>query len=382
LLHFETGHPAEALVTLRRAIDALEEMVSADPTADNRASLAQYYMTMGTIQLQTGHLAEALGPWRRSAELLRGVTRERPEVGLYRRDLAGMIMNLGALELEDRHPDEALGHLREAQSLQERLVRDNPAVLDYSQDLARTYATLGEAYRQLGRPAEAVRPLEQACDLRAMLVRSDRANLDYQSELGRALSPLGSVLAELGDRGKALEAFREAREHHVIAFSKAPDIVPYRKYLTEHYRLLAAGERRLGDPDAAAAAALECRNLWPEDPAELFAVARDLALCIPLVGPASGGASVAAPDGRRKYAELAMGALRQAIAGGFTDSSLLRDDPDLEPLRSREDFQRILADLMDRVFPTDPFVTGAGLTGTGPNTPGSSAQPRAHPDPL
>ena len=383
LLHFEIGHPAEAFAALQRAVAVMEELVAAVPSIDDRAQLAQFYGTLGAVQLGTGHPAEALGPWRRSAELLRGVTRERPEVGLFRRDLAGTIMNLGALELEDRHPNEAIGLLREAQGLQEQLVRENPAVLDYPQDLARTFATLGEAFRELGRPSEAVRPLEQSRDLRAMLVRSDPANLDYQSELGRASSALGGVLAELGDRSKARHAFREAQEHHLIAFSKAPDVVPYRKSLGEHYRILAAAERRLGAPDPAAAAALERRDLWPHDPAELLGVARDLALCIPLASPASAGASEAETDRSRKYAELAMDALRRAIASGFRDPALLRAEPDLEPIRSREDFRQTLADLMDRVFPTDPFVTRAGLdrTASNPSRQPAQAGPLVDPQP-
>jgi hypothetical protein len=31
-------------------------------------------------------------------------------------------------------------------------------------------------------------------------------------------------------------------------------------------------------------------------------------------------------------------------------------DPDLAPLRERQDFTRLLADLFDRGFPADPFA--------------------------
>jgi hypothetical protein len=36
--------------------------------------------------------------------------------------------------------------------------------------------------------------------------------------------------------------------------------------------------------------------------------------------------------------------LRQAVAKGWADWSLMEDDPDIEPLRAREDFQQLLAD--------------------------------------
>ena len=45
--------------------------------------------------------------------------------------------------------------------------------------------------------------------------------------------------------------------------------------------------------------------------------------------------------------------LRRAVAAGYQRVEFLRTDPDLAPLRSREDFQRIL---LDAAFPDDPFA--------------------------
>jgi hypothetical protein len=56
---------------------------------------------------------------------------------------------------------------------------------------------------------------------------------------------------------------------------------------------------------------------------------------------------------RRRYAELAMRALRQAVACGKTDLALFQRVPALDPLRSRADFRALL---MDLAFPADPFA--------------------------
>ena len=45
----------------------------------------------------------------------------------------------------------------------------------------------------------------------------------------------------------------------------------------------------------------------------------------------------------------------RAIALGFINASLFRNDPDLDSLRSRPDFQALM---MDVVFPSDPFARG------------------------
>src|SRR5262249_18776896 len=45
------------------------------------------------------------------------------------------------------------------------------------------------------------------------------------------------------------------------------------------------------------------------------------------------------------YAEQALALLRQAVSKGFMDADFLRKNEDLEALRSREDFQRLLREL-------------------------------------
>ena len=48
--------------------------------------------------------------------------------------------------------------------------------------------------------------------------------------------------------------------------------------------------------------------------------------------------------------------LRQAIAAGWSNARHTDSDPDLNPLRLREDFRRLLALLFDQGFPADPFA--------------------------
>jgi len=45
------------------------------------------------------------------------------------------------------------------------------------------------------------------------------------------------------------------------------------------------------------------------------------------------------------YADRAMALLRQAVTRGFKDAAHMKKDPDLQPLRAREDFKKLLADL-------------------------------------
>jgi hypothetical protein len=125
-------------------------------------------------------------------------------------------------------------------------------------------------------------------------------------------------------------------------------MVKYRRFLSNDYGGLAATLRTLGRPTEAAEFACERRDLWPGEPAELFLAARDLGLCAPLAAAGS--------DERRRFADLAMRALRQAAAAGYRDAARLRDDPDLAPLQSRDDFPPLV---QDAGFPADPFAPAA-----------------------
>jgi hypothetical protein len=53
---------------------------------------------------------------------------------------------------------------------------------------------------------------------------------------------------------------------------------------------------------------------------------------------------------------LAVDVLRGAIAAGWRDAAHANRDPDLIPLRGRDDFRRLLAELLDAGFPADPFA--------------------------
>ena len=56
-------------------------------------------------------------------------------------------------------------------------------------------------------------------------------------------------------------------------------------------------------------------------------------------------ASAKIADKKQEYADRAMELLRQAVKAGYKDAAHMAKDPDLDPLRDREDFQKLLAEL-------------------------------------
>jgi hypothetical protein len=47
----------------------------------------------------------------------------------------------------------------------------------------------------------------------------------------------------------------------------------------------------------------------------------------------------------QSYGDRALAALRQAVAKGYKDAASLKKDPALDPLRQRDDFRQLLAEL-------------------------------------
>ena len=74
-----------------------------------------------------------------------------------------------------------------------------------------------------------------------------------------------------------------------------------------------------------------------------------------LAGVAALSGSGMSADEGRAAAERAMQWLHRAVARGYRNIALMRRDHDLDPLRSRDDFQLLM---MDLEFPDDPFARG------------------------
>jgi hypothetical protein len=143
-----------------------------------------------------------------------------------------------------------------------------------------------------------------------------------------------------------LRAFQQAIAQQRICFEKEPQMAQFRQFLSLHYTALAEVHSTAGQVAEAATATLERRNLWPSNPAELHTVASELAQYIPLVGQGRSRLTAEEPTQRRAYAAQALDTLRQAIAHGLKDGERLKKDSAFHPLRSEEEFQKLLVESM------------------------------------
>jgi tetratricopeptide (TPR) repeat protein len=333
-----TGRPAEALASFTRSEQSFEALRRdrADSLAD-RAGLANTYCNIGVLHQENDRFPDAASAYKKAAEIQEELARDAPAVPSYRSDLANTLSNLGSVTRQLGNPTEASALYRRARGLQEGLVKAEPDVAAYREELGRTLNNLGRLLQTTGQSPEALECHTSARDLRRALMTANPNDLDAHSLLGSSLNNLGLTYMDLGRPDEAIDAFRQGIEEQALAHARAPSVAQYKIYLDVNHRDLAQAFRTLNRPAEAVAEATRRAALWPDDCRQVYDVACELALCIPL-------AASSAAD-RADYADRAMDALRKAVGLGWKDVAHLQVDPDLAPLRSREDFRALCSDL-------------------------------------
>jgi tetratricopeptide (TPR) repeat protein len=178
------------------------------------------------------------------------------------------------------------------------------------------------------------------------LVNDDPSSLTIRNAIPYYLHALGDVLRSLGRMAEAKELYDRAiaqEEPPVVSNPTDPEYV---------IKLLAALWRRamtlrdLGDPARAAADARRavrlCAVLPPRFHIYLFELACSHAALAGLAEHA--GSGVSAAEGN-KAAAIAMQWLRKLIAVGYRNLNELRIESALDPLRNRDDFKKLMAEL-------------------------------------
>jgi serine/threonine-protein kinase len=394
LLH-HTGRSAEAMESHRSALRIRERLALEHPdVAEYQTALAGSHNNIGLLLRELGRGFEALESYRRALRIRERLALEHPDVAEYQTDLAGSHHNLGLLLNDLGHKTESLESFRRGLAIRERLARDVPSVTEYRSDLAHSLNGTGFMLDVMGRKAEALELHRRALAIRERLVAENPTVTEHRSDLARSLSNIASLLDDTRDPAASLATYRraqatleqlvrenpavpayrfalggalndmaviemglghrhDAREHlgqSVVCHRRAlADMPEHPRYIAGLRRVLAKLTRvyaALDQPSEAIGAARERASIARRDPGELYNVACSLSL-----------SAAPAPEGRRRdLADEAVRTLKQAIAAGWDDASLTGRDSDLDPLRDRDDFRQLLAELFDRSFPADPFA--------------------------
>ena len=325
----------------------------------------------GHEQERVGQTAAALRSFQEAVSILEALVRSnpsdaqsyrklaagrpgRPVVAQWQRDLADAYRGLGVAQQSAGQRAEALHSLEKALTLFRALIRDYPTAIDNHVILAVHLSTVGLLLDELGQTTAALRYHQEALAILDTRLRHISSDDGVKAERADTINWIAALEHKMGRISEAIGSYEQARDVIRKLVRDHPQVVRYRQALCIGDKGLAGLYRKVGRWTEAIALLDEAQAIleplartWPT---YHYHMACCLALRIP---PASASrTSLAAEDGRR-YGDRAMVELRQAVAGGIKPFEDYRTDPNLDPLRDREDFRALL---MDLAFPVDPLA--------------------------
>jgi hypothetical protein len=137
----------------------------------------------------------------------------------------------------------------------------------------------------------------------------------------------------------------EGRPHHLAALKANPRHPTYRRFYRNHLGVLTMVHAGLLEQADAVRTAETCRDLGWDAPATACDAACFLSQCIPIVAKHDKLDDKQRQEAAQFYGDAAIKILREAVSKGFKDVAHMKKDTDLDPLRQRADFQKLVAEL-------------------------------------
>jgi serine/threonine-protein kinase len=295
-------------------------------------------LSLGNLLRQMGRSDDAVQTMREALKRTEGMNNE-PRLAAVQADLGSLLFDIG-------RADEARRMVESARETQERFAAAGAP----SAALAWTYATLGDLHEAEGRPAEALNYFEKAAAIR----RDAAAHATFdsvQAQFAWALNNLGLAKALAGKMQDGRNDIDEGKKIRERLLANQPLNINYRSDLARSYYHLAR-VNVLADATADAIASIrKCDELYtgvpPLGPEDFYFKGCIKALACGLVGKGKNeqALSPAERGERQRLALEAIALLREATAAGFSNPSRFKNDPALDSLRSRADFQDLLRSL-------------------------------------
>ena len=143
----------------------------------------------------------------------------------------------------------------------------------------------------------------------------------------------------------ARRLLEEAVPYHQAALKATPGHPAYRNFYRLNRWRMAETLLELKDHVKAAEAAAQFLQVGVEPPRDAYTAACLFAGCVRLAAQDERLPEAKRQELARTYGDSAIAALRQAIEKGAKEVAQIKTDKSLDPLRSRQDFKKLLVEL-------------------------------------
>jgi serine/threonine protein kinase/tetratricopeptide (TPR) repeat protein len=386
-----TGRPREAETAHNDALAIRKQLVAEFPDRpDFRYDLAGSHYNLGHARRNDGRPREAEAAYHDAVAIGRKLTADFPHRAAFRQQLARCFHSLGVLLRASRRLPEAESAWGEALALQKPLAAQFPRRLDFRYDLALSQTGLGNVLRDTDRPKQAEsayhdtlvllkelpagfptaqdrhealaraqnnlaillhktsRPKEAESAWRdsqahwKQLVADFPTVADFSIELASTLANLAVLHYERREFAAAAALLEQARPHQEAALKVGPRNPTYRRLHQNNLRILGMCYLGLAEHARLATTADELARFAYDPANDSYVAACLLCQCVVLADKGSQLTETRRKELTRSYADRALAHLQEAVARGYNNVAEFKTDSNLEPIRGREEFGKLL----------------------------------------
>jgi serine/threonine protein kinase len=342
-VYIREGRTRDALDEFDRAIAILERLTKEEPRY--RGQLAEALHDLGSHYDMMKRWVEAEDALLRAHAIFEKLVAAYPTVRNYRLLAARTSNGLGILLKNTNRLRDAEKHLRLAVTMRRELLAESQRKTLYRRDLVASLNNLANVLRDSDQPQQAEEFLREALVEQTKVVAEMPDEADFRNQLAGTMVNLGRFLHTRKKYEEARQLFVDAVPHHLAALGVNPRYMPYRSFYRNNRRRLAETLVELKDHAGAAATVSEYIEAAVEPDKDLFNAACLLAACATLSASDEGIEASKRKALTESYADRAVATFRLAIDKGFRDTAQARSEAGLNAIRSRSDFQKLLAEL-------------------------------------
>jgi serine/threonine protein kinase/tetratricopeptide (TPR) repeat protein len=346
LIFGDTGRRDEGETALLAALALRKQLAASSPKRPEfRFELAESQYALGVLLRDSERRADAERVLTESLALTKQLVAEFPARPQFRAALARSHSELGKVFRDAGSLKQAEMAYDSAFALRTQVAAEFPKRPSIREDVAHSYFDRAVLLGDIGKFEQAEQAFGSALAIRRQLAAESPNQPDLRHDLASALVSLARVQLKERKFQAALLNIDEAVPHHQAALTARPRRANYRERYRGNLATRVQANAGLGDRTAAKLAAEKLRDLGWNPIADAYDAARSLALCVPITEERDGATEADRQAPAAFYGDEAMTMLRDAVAKGFKDATHIKQNHDLDPLRQREDFHKLLADI-------------------------------------
>jgi serine/threonine-protein kinase len=345
----ELGDRVQAIALAQHARDLFEGLLrerSGDSAIQD--ALAGSLEVLGDNYYETGSMQEAVDVDKKSVELRELLAASGSSIARFR--LALGLNQLGLVQSRGLgRPADGQVTMNRALALCEALTRESPSVATYALAQADILRNLSISKSDTGDFRGSIESLMRELPLRERLAKEDPSVIVYQCGWGRCLMALSNQTSNVRQLEQSQEYSVQASEIVERLVDKHPLVPEYKNMLARIHVTRAGTISMMGDYRQAVAEVEKGVTIAPQDGLTCYN-----ASCAYAGIAAASGRDAKLPALERqqqaeRYALRAVELLRQTKKAGLFQRvaavTFMTKDPDLDPIRDREDFRAFLREV-------------------------------------